>query len=193
MNVNEISDAIHTLHYAVRGDNFDIVKYLVEQKGCDVNALDNVNGTPLHDAAYRGNLKIARYLLQHGANAEARNKLNHKAIDDAREKHHTDVVQCLESIQACISSRQRRSIEDHIGQSVEYSIDARQTGLNGMPPRGIVNADGLLTIADLVARKVSGVQRSEVAAIRTEQDRQREQIEESLASLNQALNKTFIQ
>lgn len=107
---NVSSNGVHTLHYAVRGGNLSIVEYLVIQKLTNVNVRDNINGTPLHDASERGFIEIVRFLLKNGANSGLRNKLNKTPIDSAREMNQSDVVRCLQSVQICISQRQRRSL-----------------------------------------------------------------------------------
>lgn len=108
------SNGIHTLHYAVRGGSLPVVQYLVEQKGADLNVKNNVDGTPLHDAAYRGHIDIVRYLLKKGANAQLRDQMNNTPIDCARERGHSSTVNCLQSVNYCISQRSRRDIRPAI-------------------------------------------------------------------------------
>jgi ankyrin repeat protein len=63
--------------------HFDIVQYLVE-KGANVNA-QSVNGfTPLHDAAYVGNVQIVQFLVEHGANVHITNGGNLTPLETAR-------------------------------------------------------------------------------------------------------------
>lgn len=49
-----------------------IAKLLIDF-GADVNALDRDGGVPLNSAAYTGNIEIVRYLIEHGAEINARN------------------------------------------------------------------------------------------------------------------------
>jgi ankyrin repeat protein len=49
--------------------------------GADVNALTDRKSTPLHDAARLRNVKMARLLLEHGANPDARDKDNQTPLD----------------------------------------------------------------------------------------------------------------
>ena len=48
------------LHYA---KNREIAGFLVERGGCDVNHRNHHNNTPLHDAAYKGQLDVVKYLI----------------------------------------------------------------------------------------------------------------------------------
>ncbi|WP_349968545.1 ankyrin repeat domain-containing protein [Wolbachia endosymbiont of Armadillidium arcangelii] len=49
------------LHYAAKSGNLELVKYLVEEKGADVNARDMSNKTPIRYAAESGNLDLVKY------------------------------------------------------------------------------------------------------------------------------------
>jgi ankyrin repeat protein len=70
----------------------DNAKYLIDL-GADVNARNNNNGTPLHDAC----LAVARYsvelLLDHGADARLRNNDNNTPMDFyRREREHREAI-----------------------------------------------------------------------------------------------------
>lgn len=56
------------LHRAVRGRNFEVVKYLLEEALADPNATSFRGWTPLHIAAEMKCVGISRLLIQHGAN-----------------------------------------------------------------------------------------------------------------------------
>ena len=56
------------LHLAVFTSCFDVVCFLVEDCGVDVNIKDDDFYTPLHIAYLAGHTHIAQYLIQHGAN-----------------------------------------------------------------------------------------------------------------------------
>jgi len=58
--------------YGPEQDCVGIARLLLE-RGVDVNARKKDKTTPLHSAAFEGNLEIARVLLDHGANADAEN------------------------------------------------------------------------------------------------------------------------
>ena len=61
------------LHQVARSGDLDIVQYLVNEVGCDVNGLDNEAYTPLHRAIEYGHLPIVQYLLsQPQCNCETR-------------------------------------------------------------------------------------------------------------------------
>jgi len=63
------NQACHALHDAVRADNVVLVKLQLSE-GADVNDLD-LFGTPLHVAASRNLVDIAKVLIDAGANLEA--------------------------------------------------------------------------------------------------------------------------
>lgn len=66
------------LALAVRSDDIEMVKFLIEkqvQVNCQLNSNRHANLTPLHIACGSTSpnaLQIARYLLEHGANVNAR-------------------------------------------------------------------------------------------------------------------------
>ncbi len=59
-----------TLHTAVRSGDGNTVNKLLDS-GADANARDEMGSTPLIEAAWAGNVEIARSLLQHGADVNA--------------------------------------------------------------------------------------------------------------------------
>ena len=61
------------LHQVAMSGDLDIVQYLVNEVGCDVNSLDSEAYTPLHRAIEYGHLPIVQYLLsQPQCNCETR-------------------------------------------------------------------------------------------------------------------------
>ena len=60
------------------------VKYLVEEHGADVNAMDWWGYRPLHYAASRGDTEMIRYLVDKGADVTALTRLGQSAADVTR-------------------------------------------------------------------------------------------------------------
>ena len=71
MRCSAASVAAADLHEAVRPATWNRSRQELAG-GADVNQPDELGATPLHDAAWSGNLEIARYLMEHGANVKAR-------------------------------------------------------------------------------------------------------------------------
>ncbi len=68
------SDApAEALHVAVRAGRLDDVKRLIAA-GTPADARDALGSTPLLDAAWSGDIEIARFLLDHGAEVNARHR-----------------------------------------------------------------------------------------------------------------------
>ena len=86
------------LHSAVATDageaTAEIVRLLLEA-GADPNAKSNEGGTPLHSAAYTGDLEIAELLLAYGADPNATGPKSQTALDIARDRRNVEVAALL--------------------------------------------------------------------------------------------------
>ena len=59
------------LHSAVRaGKTGDVQRFLAS--GVSIDALDGLGSTPLHDASWTGDAGMVRFLIEHGADVNAR-------------------------------------------------------------------------------------------------------------------------
>ena len=66
------TESLSLLHIAVWFNCFDVVSFLLEEcSGIDVNVTDDDFWTPLHLAYLCGHMRIAQYLIQHGADVYA--------------------------------------------------------------------------------------------------------------------------
>jgi ankyrin repeat protein len=86
------------LHSAVADDTGhagkDIVRMLLDA-GADPNARSATDGTPLHTAAFTGDLVMVRMLLAAGADASAEDKKGYSPLDLAREKSNSEAAALL--------------------------------------------------------------------------------------------------
>ena len=60
------------LHAATNYNQLDIVRFLIEEMNAEVNAKDSNSNSPLHVACSNGNDKIIEYLLEKGADPDAK-------------------------------------------------------------------------------------------------------------------------
>ncbi|GHM57944.1 MAG: hypothetical protein sL5_00410 [Candidatus Mesenet longicola] len=88
-------------HFAVKYNQIDVVKYLVEDQGYEVDLADCQHSTPLHVAAMEGHVDIVRYLIARGANVNHVSRLGNTALVLAvscinnNEKDHLKIIKLL--------------------------------------------------------------------------------------------------
>ncbi|MFP3024501.1 MAG: ankyrin repeat domain-containing protein, partial [Wolbachia sp.] len=97
------------LHEAVQSGHSNIVEFLIDTNGTDIEAKsNNEKNTPLHVAANTGQLGIVNLLANKKANVNAVNKYGKKPLDIAKERNHQDVVDFLTPK----TSRKRRDVSN---------------------------------------------------------------------------------
>ena len=86
------------LHQVAISGDLDIVQYLVNEVGCDVNGLDSEAYTPLHRAIEYGHLPIVQYLLsQPQCNCETRsNNCGMYPLHHAAELGYLEIIKALD-------------------------------------------------------------------------------------------------
>ncbi|CAH0407235.1 unnamed protein product [Chilo suppressalis] len=83
------------LHRAARLGYTDCVAYCLEKMEADPSAKDNAGFTPLHVAAAKGHVRIARLLLQYGANVSAAAQGGIRPLHEASENSHVEIIRLL--------------------------------------------------------------------------------------------------
>eukprot|EP01122_Echinamoeba_exundans_P001139 TRINITY_DN11101_c0_g1_i1.p1 TRINITY_DN11101_c0_g1~~TRINITY_DN11101_c0_g1_i1.p1 ORF type:complete len:216 (-),score=42.91 TRINITY_DN11101_c0_g1_i1:27-674(-) len=86
---------ISEIHDAAAKGKVDILKHCIEENHQDVDEQDQAQNTPLHWAASSGKDEAIKYLLEKGANINARNKLGDTALHRAVWRSHLSTVQIL--------------------------------------------------------------------------------------------------
>ena len=81
-------------HYAAETGQLHIVKYLIDEQGCDPSCLDRNKEIPLHRAASNGHLDIVKFLtLEKHCNSNQRTIHSNTPLHYAAKNGHLQVVQ----------------------------------------------------------------------------------------------------
>ncbi|XP_038050094.1 uncharacterized protein LOC119723487 isoform X2 [Patiria miniata] len=83
------------LHRAARLAYDDVAIYCIDYDVVDINAKDNAGYTPLHECCVHGRLRVALYLLQHGADVNASASDGTRPIHDAVDNNWLALVRLL--------------------------------------------------------------------------------------------------
>jgi hypothetical protein len=73
-----------------------MIEFLLD-KGADINGTNDSGSTPLHTAAWQGNVAIAELLIAGGAKVNAKNDMDKTSLDWAIEQGHPDVAKLIRS------------------------------------------------------------------------------------------------
>ena len=101
--IEETSEVIEStdIFEATKNGNFNDVQQLIS-KGANINAEtengDMMGTTPLMIASSEGHIEIVQYLIKKGTLVNATNKDGKTALDIARDRNSTEVVEYLEII-----------------------------------------------------------------------------------------------
>lgn len=114
------------VHLAATLNEVDILRYLVDEKHANVNATRKRDSwSPLHSAAYYGSYDALKYLIEHGANAQAKDKYGKTPSQIALKENIVAYLNSTASI-----PRSRRSV---IASSMTFplSYDCRRQKIIG--------------------------------------------------------------
>ncbi|EPS45467.1 hypothetical protein H072_534 [Dactylellina haptotyla CBS 200.50] len=95
--IKNFQNQYHPIYLAVFIADFAILDYFFVDQKYSVNSQHLERGdTPLHIAVMRQDLRVVKYLLQHGASTEYRNEYGESAVHHAARSWGTKVNPCLE-------------------------------------------------------------------------------------------------
>ena len=84
------------LYGVIEQENIEILKYLIEEKNFDVDAILYEGNTPLMRFVEIENKEIIKYLLSQGADVSIRNEEGKTALDIAEENGNKEIIKLFE-------------------------------------------------------------------------------------------------
>jgi len=82
------------LHFAVHQDRQDMVRLLISH-GATIDVRDENDFTPLHNAAWAGNLGMVKLLIESGADVQASNRFGDTPLSRALDNNRTEVAEYI--------------------------------------------------------------------------------------------------
>ncbi|CAF2575341.1 unnamed protein product [Rotaria sp. Silwood2] len=111
----DLAEEVSALWTAGAVNNFDIVKLLIENGNANINHLIKTHSTTLRAACYHNNLKMVKYLIEHGANPYQSKKGNYTNLMLSAGRQYPAIVNYLVNELKCnINER------DENGQTALY-------------------------------------------------------------------------
>ena len=127
-------------------DSVRVARLLLEC-GVDVNMQDNDHDSPLHSASYNGKLEIVRELLNHGANASAKNKRDEVPLHQGSQGEYESQADGVRIAQLLL----------------DRGVDVNARDKNGATPLHLASWCGKLEIAQLLVEHAN----SKINKVRT--------------------------
>eukprot|EP00731_Ephydatia_muelleri_P029108 Em0020g752a len=122
------SDGTSALHFAAASGFIDIMKWLLEQKHCTGDEVDQYHRTPLHYAAESGHLKAIQILCEHGVNVFAADDKGNIAVELANDskcvKYLETAMKKKPSASAGIQGRSKAKLIDNVAGDQSLPLPA---------------------------------------------------------------------
>ena len=130
------------IFYAMKSLATEIIKLLVEQGACNVNACDGDGDTPLHLSFYIARrlpefIQVSEYLIEHGANAAAINQQGASAIDSCPDEYRERIKEKFVAVAvAKLMTAPSGTAEFNVGDRVRLRVASTEPkhGYQGVNP-----------------------------------------------------------
>ena len=126
------------LHIATNEGSLATVKHLIEL-GADVNAKDDLRGcTALQLAAYLNFDHVVKFLIKMGADVNAKNKQGYTALQLAKTKKHSEIIDILEA-ERRVDANELNILEtkykgtDEIHNTLDYALISKTQDISTSP------------------------------------------------------------
>jgi ankyrin repeat protein len=105
-------------------NRLEVLVYLVDKKHADINTVNDWGESPLHSAARENYYEVCKYLVEHGANTQTKDRRGRHPIQDTTDER---IFKCV--VDATLK-RSRRSIGTQRKQSEPFAVPIDRTSLS---------------------------------------------------------------
>ena len=153
------------LHWAAFHGHYACIEALLTAKNLDVNAIDNLGGTALMKASFKGNTPVVNLLLSNGANVNMKDNKGMLALHFASERGHIECIDVLADNQANINESGnplmytplhvsvRNNEEDSCRTLIKLGVDVNCIDSSQKTPLMMACTNGHLEITRLLLEK----------------------------------------
>lgn len=112
----------YEIHFAVRGDNIDILKHLLIQYKEFINEKDQFGFTPLHLAVRKNDTQMVKYILEFDPNLNSKDDFGDTPLIDGARNNNMDIVKLLicKGADKTIKNNEHKSVMDFISLNKQY-------------------------------------------------------------------------
>lgn len=159
----------NALHLAAHNGNADLVKLLLEQKGMDVNGVDDFGRSALHHACLREKDDAAKILLAAGADADLYDKNGFTPLQLAVHMGNTDILpvfaewqgdkadwntRTAEKQESLLHLAVRHGMEAPVRKLIDLGADICTANEKGQSPLHLAIADNNSGIVDMLLKEM---------------------------------------
>ena len=131
------SSGLNALHLAAQGNYPNIIIYLIEKYGMNINSQDNKGNSALHWAVYMDKKQAVDYLIYYNIDTNLRDNDNDTALDIAKRRGNKLFVKLFQEDYVLLDKKKGKDVKVEIKQS-QSELNKEKKGF-GLLIKSIIN------------------------------------------------------